>query len=102
MQHTWQLVDDDTCRRALLAAIRKDPDYAAGTSKALVFAGETTSADRISELLQEEGVPHVVYHKNRPADERAAALEHMSASSNPASTSQVGTGIKGAEGSNGE
>ena len=72
-------MDETSCRDALLGAIRDDPDYAAGTSKALVFAGETGSADQISGLLHEAGVAHVVYHKNRPAGERAAALELMAA-----------------------
>jgi hypothetical protein len=78
LQHTWQKVDDATCRKALLDAILTDPDYAAGTARTIVFAGETSSADSISEMLGGEGLRHVVYHKNRPQDERAAALEHMS------------------------
>ena len=84
-------MDETSCRDALLGAIRDDPDYAAGTSKALVFAGETGSADQISGLLHEAGVTHVVYHKNRAAGERAAALELMAAPPAPKdSASKVG------------
>ena len=68
-------------------------------SKTLVFAGETASADRISEMLNEAGVQHVVYHKNRPAEERAAALVHMSAQPSSedslASTSGHVSGVSG-------
>ena len=70
-----------------------DPDYVSGTAKTLVFAGEASSADRISELLNGEGLPHIVYHKNRPGDERASALEHMS--QQQASTSKVRESIQG-------
>lgn len=71
-------VSDTSYRHAVVTAICDDPDYAAGTAKVLVFAGDTTSADSLSELLQEEGLRHVVYHKNRPLDERNMALEVMS------------------------
>ncbi len=71
-------MNDTSCRAALLDALRKDPASASPSSKTLVFAGTTTSADHLSDVLTEGRVDHVVFHKDRPLAERTAALEYMS------------------------
>ena len=88
VEHSWQRVDEASFRRALLDAILAgDTAHGSESTKTLVFAGETASADSISQMLKESGVHHVVYHKNRPSDERTAALEYMSSENASSSTS---------------
>jgi superfamily II DNA/RNA helicase len=73
--------------QALLDAVTSDPDYQAGRARTLVFCSNSASADRVSKLLREQGVPHHVYHKSRPAADNAAALAAMAGRSDDAAAS---------------
>lgn len=75
VEHVWRrLRGPEEADAALVEAVQGDPDYQAGQARVLVFARDTVTADQLADLLADQGIPNVLYHKNIPKEERDAAL----------------------------
>jgi hypothetical protein len=80
--HTWLPVDAATWGRALLDAVKGDPDRQEGRARTLVFARDVAAANQVASVLERDGLSPVLYHKGVTVEERARALEHMATAAN--------------------
>ncbi|KAK9814617.1 hypothetical protein WJX72_008764 [[Myrmecia] bisecta] len=79
LTHHWVAATEDMWRETLQDVVAEDTMLRQGKGRMLVFASNVAAAINVAEALQEVGVRALLYHREVPVAERAAALETMSA-----------------------